>query len=311
VTLDPALLRARAAVLRALRGWLDHQGYLEVPTPVRVVCGALEEHLETVDAAGRPLRTSPELALKRAIAAGLGRVYEIGPCFRAEEEGVHHSLEFTMLEWYRVGASLAEIEADAEALLATALEAAGAAPAPPLARRSLRAALESLCGAQLTAAPTHPQLLACAERLGLALDASLAGDRLALLSLVTAELQQQLDTSGPTVVVEWPAEMTSSTASSASGWAERSELVWRGLELGDGFPFLTDAVQARAAFEAAQTERAARGLPQVELDERYLAALEAGLPAGAGMAMGVDRLVAACLGLERIDDAMAFAWDER
>ena len=70
-------------------------------------------------------------------------------------------------------------------------------------------------------------------------------------------------------------------------------------------------MQARAAFDAAQSERAARGLPQVELDDRYLAALEAGLPSGAGMAMGVDRVVAACLGLPTIGEAMAFAWDDR
>jgi lysyl-tRNA synthetase class 2 len=307
-----AMLGRRAAIVRALRRYLDSEGFVEVQTPLLVRGTTPDVALDSFEIAGAgQLVTSTEYQLKRLAAAGLQRAYTLTQNFRRGERSERHNPEFTMLEWYRVGASLAEIEADAEALLATALEAAGAAPAPPLARRSLRAALESLCGAQLTEAPTHAQLLACAERLGLSLDASLAGDRLALLSLVTAELQQRFDTSGPTVVVEWPAEMTSSTASSASGWAERSELVWRGLELGDGFPFLTDAAQARAAFEAAQTERAARGLPQVELDERYLAALEAGLPAGAGMAMGVDRLVAACLGLERIDDAMAFAWDER
>jgi lysyl-tRNA synthetase class 2 len=282
-----AMLGRRAAIVRALRRYLDSEGFVEVQTPLLVRGTTPDVALDSFEIAGAgQLVTSTEYQLKRLAAAGLQRAYTLTQNFRRGERSERHNPEFTMLEWYRVGASLAEIEADAEALLATALEAAGAAPAPALARRSLRAALESLCGAQLTEAPTHAQLLACAERLGLSLDASLAGDRLALLSLVTAELQQRLDTSGPTVVVEWPAEMTSSTASSASGWAERSELVWRGLELGDGFPFLTEAVQARAAFGAAQMERAARGLPQVELDERYLAALEAGLPAGAGMAMG-------------------------
>jgi len=307
-----AMLGRRAAIVRALRRYLDSEGFVEVQTPLLVRGTTPDVALDSFEIAGSgQLVTSTEYQLKRLAAAGLQRAYTLTQNFRRGEVSDRHNPEFTMLEWYRVGASLKEIEADAEALLRAALEAAGASPFDRLERRSLRAALEDGCGCTLPLPPSLAQLQAAAAKLGLSLDASLAADRLALLSLVTAELQQRLDTRSPTVVVEWPAEMTSSTAAAEDGWAERSELVWRGLELGDGFPFLTEAVQARAAFEAAQTERTARGLPQVELDERYLAALEAGLPAGAGMAMGVDRLVAACLGLERLDDAMAFAWDDR
>ena len=307
-----AMLGRRAAIVRALRRYLDSEGFVEVQTPLLVRGTTPDVALDSFDVAGAgQLATSTEYQLKRLAAAGLPRAYTLTQNFRRGEVSDRHNPEFTMLEWYRVGASLNEIEADAEALLRAALEAAGASPFDRLERRSLRAALEDGCGCPLPLPPSLAQLQAAAAKLGLSLDTSLAADRLALLSLVTAELQQRLDTRSPTVVVEWPAEMTSSTAAAEDGWAERSELVWRGLELGDGFPFLTDAAQARAAFDAAQAERAARGLPQVELDDRYLAALEAGLPAGAGMAMGVDRVVAACLGLPTIGDAMAFAWDDR
>lgn len=307
-----ATLGRRAAIVRALRRYLDSEGFVEVQTPLLVRGTTPDVALDSfeVEGAGQ-LVTSTEYQLKRLAAAGLQRAYTLTQNFRRGEMSDRHNPEFTMLEWYRVGASLTEIEADAEALLRAALEAAGAEPFERLERCSLRAALEALCGQPLLTAPSLAQLQAAAATLGLSLDASLAADRLALLSLVTAELQQRFDTSSPTVVVDWPAEMTSSTAAAEEGWAERSELVWRGLELGDGFPFLTDAAQARAAFESAQSERAARGLPRVELDERYVAALEAGLPPGAGMAMGVDRIVAACLGLPTIGEAMAFAWDER
>lgn len=307
-----AMLGRRAAIVRALRRYLDSEGFVEVQTPLLVRGTTADVALDSFDVEGAgQLVTSTEYQLKRLASAGLPRAYTLTQNFRRGEVSDRHNPEFTMLEWYRVGASLNEIEADAEALLRAALEAAGASPFDRLERCSLRAALEDCCGCALPRPPSLAQLQTAASKLGLALDAVLAADRLALLSLVTAELQQRFDTHSPTVVVEWPAEMTSSTAAAEHGWAERSELVWRGLELGDGFPFLTHAALARAASDAAQAERAARGLPQVELDERYLAALEAGLPAGAGMAMGVDRVVAACLGLPTIGDAMAFAWDDR
>jgi lysyl-tRNA synthetase class 2 len=93
--------------------------------------------------------------------------------------------------------------------------------------------------------------------------------------------------------------------------ALRSELVWRGVELSDGFPFLVDAARQRALFDRELQQRLHRELAVVALDEAYLAMLEAGLPQGAGMALGVDRLVMLATGAERVSEVMAFGWSER
>ena len=267
MTLDPALLRARAAVLRALRGWLDHQGYLEVPTPVRVVCGALEEHLETVDAAGRPLRTSPELALKRAIAAGLGRVYEIGPCFRAEEEGVHHSLEFTMLEWYRVGAGTDELMDEVESLIGAAAEALGQRP-PAFSRRRVDSLLPD--------------------------DGPGAAD--AWFHRWVDAVEPQL--TAPTIVWGYP-PWQAALARVRDGRADRFEVYLGGIELANAFAEEGDPAELRARQDAANLRRCAAGRAPHPVDDAFYAALPA-MPRCAGIALGVDRLVLALTGAPHI-----------
>jgi lysyl-tRNA synthetase class 2 len=127
----------RAHVLRALRGWFADHGYLELQTPVLVPSPALEEHLFAVAAADGFLRTSPEFALKKALATGLGRIYEIGPVLRDREQGPWHAREFTMCEWYRVGAELADAMDECEALIATCSPSgAGSTPRRPRPSRS-------------------------------------------------------------------------------------------------------------------------------------------------------------------------------
>ena len=123
--LDADALRARAVVLRALRRWFDRRGYLEVHTPVLVPSGAMEENLETLAADGGVLHTSPEFAMKRVLGAGLGRIYQITPCFRGEESGPHHHREFTLLEWYRAGAALTDLMDEVEDLIGSCAQALG------------------------------------------------------------------------------------------------------------------------------------------------------------------------------------------
>ena len=267
MTLDPTLLRARATVLRALRGWFDAHGYLEVPTPARVVCGALEEHLETVDAAGRPLRTSPELALKRAVAAGLGRVYEIGPCFRAEEDGVHHSLEFTMLEWYRVGAGTAELMDEVESLVAAAARALGQS-APVFTRRRVDALLADP-GPAAADAWFH-----------------------AWVDAVEPTLTE------PTIVWGYPA-WQAALARVRDGRADRFEVYLGGIELANAFAEEPCAAELLDRQHAANARRAAAGRPPHPVDPAFYDALPA-MPRCAGIALGVDRLVLALTGAPHI-----------
>ena len=112
---------------------MDANGYLEVHTPALVHAPAMEEHLEPVSVGDKFLHTSPEFAMKRVLSAGLHRIYQITPCFREEEVGIHHSREFTMLEWYRAGAGSWELMDDVEELIGATARALGQ-PAPSFSR---------------------------------------------------------------------------------------------------------------------------------------------------------------------------------
>jgi len=131
----------------------------------------------------------------------------------------------------------------------------------------------------------------------------------ALFTLLLDEVQRGLGPDRPVWLVRWPAFLGSSVADRADGVVDRSELFVRGLEISDGFPFARDPAAQRARFEAANVERGRLGLPAVALDERYLAELDR-LPAGAGMAVGVDRLLMMLTGAARIDEVVAFPWAE-
>ena len=133
----PRQLRARAHIIHAIRTWMNDNGYLEVHTPILVDAPAMEEHLEAVGVGERFLHTSPEFAMKRILSAGLGRIYQITPCFREEEVGIHHSREFTMLEWYRVGAGTDELMDDVASLFGKAAQAVDKPP-PVFKRRAVQ-----------------------------------------------------------------------------------------------------------------------------------------------------------------------------
>ena len=259
--MDAALLRVRARCLSALRRWFDAQGYLEVHTPSIVPTPALEEHLEPVPAGGAFLHTSPELAMKRVLAAGLHRIYQICPCFREEELGVHHSREFTLLEWYRAGAGTAELMDDTEALIGACAAALGLA-APVFARVAVDALI----------------------------DPALAPED--WFFRWVDEVEPGL--TGPTIVYGYPA-WQAALATVRDGRADRFEVYLGGMELANAFAEEPDPGVIRARFAASAAARRAMGRVPHAVDERFLAALP-GMPRCAGIALGVDRLVMALTG---------------
>lgn len=260
------MLRARAAILQAVRAWFVREGYLEVQPPTLVASGAMEEHLEPVTVPGLgQLHTSPEFALKKVLAAGLGRIYAIVPCFRREEEGVHHRLEFTMLEWYRVGAGTAELMDEVEALVAVAADAVGAAR-PEFTRRRVRDLLSP-------ALPPDDWFYQWVDA-------------------VEPTLTE------PTIVHGYPA-WQSALARLRDGEADRFEVYLGGLELANAFAEETDAAELRARWATVNAARTAAGRPPHPVDEAFLAAVDR-MPRCAGIALGIDRLVMALAGAEDI-----------
>lgn len=252
----PDLLRARAQILRALRGWFESNGYLELHTAALVRCPALEEHLEPVAVGDQFLHTSPEFAMKRALAAGLCRIYQITPCFREEERGVHHAREFTMLEWYRVGAGTAELMDEVESLCAAAAAAVGQ-PAPAFERRAVASLLAD-----------H-------------------GDPDDWFYRWVSEVEPTL--TRPSIVHGYP-PWQAALARVRGEVADRFEVYLGGVELANAFAEETDPDTLRARFAASAATRQALGRRPHPTDEALLAAT-ARMPRCAGIALGVDRLV--------------------
>jgi lysyl-tRNA synthetase class 2 len=280
-------LRARASVLRALRRWFDEQGYLEVQTPVVVPSPALEEHLHAFRAGDGFLRTSPEFALKKALASGLGRVVEIGPCFRDREAGPWHASEFTMCEWYRVGADLDDGMDEVEELIGVAARALGVPPPGPIPRRTVREVFQAACGVDLARAG--------------ALEISGRDEPwdTAFFRRWVTDVEPGL---GTTFVTDWPASQAALARVRDDGAlpvALRFEVYVNGIELANAFHELTDPVELRRRFAESNAARAAAGEEPHPIDHDLVAAVRR-IPRTTGVAMGVDRLVAALAGWDSL-----------
>jgi lysyl-tRNA synthetase class 2 len=309
-------LEARARILRAVRGWFEGQGFVEVDTPARVRSPGQEVHLEAIAAGdGHWLITSPEYHMKRLVAAGLPRIVQIGKCWRAEEVGPHHRGEFTMVEWYRARAPLAALADDCEALLRAAAVAAGRDQAAldlaaPFARTTVRDLWARHAGIELHGDEDAAALRAKAEAAGVALGSAVAWDDI-FYQVFLDRIEPQLAAAGPTFVFDWPAPLAALARVKPDDprVVERFELYAGGLELANAFGELTDPVEQRRRFEDEARARAARGRQVYPIDEALLSALPL-MPPTAGIALGFDRLVMLVLGARDIGEVVAFG-DER
>ena len=259
-------LRARAHILQAIRSWMDANGYLEVHTPTLVHAPAMEEDLEPVRVGDAFLHSSPEFAMKRFLCEGLQRIYQITPCFREEEVGVHHSREFTMLEWYRAGAGSWELMDDVEALIGAAAHAVGQ-PAPSFDRTAVSA------------------LMAEAGHID-------DGDEDRWFRTWVDAVEPRL--TSPTIVYGYPA-WQAALAQVRGHLADRFEVYPSGLEIGNAFAEEGDAQTLRDRFTHSAQRRKAAGRTPHPTDEALLAATPR-MPRCAGIAVGIDRLVMALTG---------------
>jgi elongation factor P--(R)-beta-lysine ligase len=311
-----AALEARARIVREIRAYFEAQGFLEVSTPARVRSPGQEVHLDAIaagqaDGEGRWLVTSPEYHLKRLVAAGLPRIFEIARCWRADETGPHHRTEFTMLEWYRAGEPLDTLAADCEALVEVAVRGAGADPSArglgaPFARTTVRDLFARHAGVALDGDEPASALRARVEEAGVALGTATAWDDI-FYQVFLDRIEPVLARSGPTFVFDWPAPLGALARPKPGDprVVERFELYAGGLELANAFGELTDAAEQRRRFEAEARVRAARGKVVYPIDEALLEALPR-MPPTAGIALGLDRLIMLALGAADISEVLAF-----
>lgn len=317
---DLHALRLRAELLARIRAFFAARKVLEVETPLLSAAAIPDPHLAsfaTVYSGPGPrngqtvyLHTSPEFPMKRLLAAGSGCIYQIARVFRNGEAGRRHNPEFTLLEWYRVGFDHHQLMAEV-AELVTAL----------LGERRTLAEPESLTYQQafqqyLELNPhraTVAELAACAERQGVSIPPGMPADQLDpwLDLLLTQRIEAHLGRGRLCFLYDYPASQAALARLGPGDppVGERFELYLDGIELANGFHELGDAVEQRRRFAAENAARQAHGLPVMPVDENLLAALDAGLPECAGVALGVDRLVLLAAGKTALAEVLAFPFE--
>ncbi len=298
-------LEKRGQLLADLREFMGERGVLEIDTPV-IASGVIPErdlqNLSTVT--GDYLVSSPEASLKRALAAGLNDVYSLGHVFRSDEAGRWHSPEFCILEWYRRGLDLEAIIGETSVLLSQILGKPVAAP------RTFVDVFTKIVGLDPFSANTS-SLAHAAHDLGVAPDASTdSNDRAMWIDcLMSLVVQPVLGAEQPVCVTHFPIGDGSLVAPAKDKrTALRFEIYYHGVELANGAEELTDPdlAKRRMRFHTLGTT-----VPSSAIDQKLLSAMQHGVPACAGVALGVDRLLALQLGHHKISSVMPFAWKRR
>jgi lysyl-tRNA synthetase class 2 len=307
-------LKRRAELVDRLRRFFAERGVLEVETPVLGAAAATDLHLasfSTTLSTAPPrtlwLQTSPELHMKRLLAAGSGPIWQLCKAFRDGEAGRRHNPEFTMLEWYRPGWDHHQLMDEVEALLrATLPQLAGAPAAEKLAYRE----------AFLRHAGIDPFVDDGATLCWRAAELGTVGSpdwpREEWLHLLLARVvEPKLGRGHVTFLHDFPAAEAALARlrDDDPPVAERFEAFVEGVELANGYHELADPHEQERRFAADLAARHERGLPEVPADERLLAALTHGFPDCAGVALGFDRLVMLALGAASIDEVIAFPID--
>ncbi len=305
-------LKARAMLLQRLRRFFDERDFFEVETPLLSRDTVVDRHLHPIQVdrhqiTGQQsdtqkivfLQTSPEFAMKRLLAAGAVAIYQICKSFRAGETGSRHNPEFTMLEWYRVGDDMEQGVQRLEDLIQTILDT------KPASRISYRDAF-------LNATGLDP-FIASIEQLAVLSKLESELDRDEHLNVILSrDVEPHLGTEAPEVLYHYPASQAALAKTKTEAGvdvAERFEIYYRGVELANGYHELLDPDELIARNENTNQQRIADGQHALPTDSRLLAAMRLGMPACAGVALGVDRLLMLAVQEDCIQNVIAFPFD--
>lgn len=329
-------IRRRHEALARVRRFFEERGFCEVETQMLVPAPTTEPHIDPLEVwvrtspegerALRFLHTSPELSLKRVLAGGAERVFQVARVFRDGERGPIHLPEFTLLEWYRAGGTLDDLLADTEALLEALAEAFWGGPKIPLRgggeldvrgpfpRKSVAELFAEHAGIDLSAALLEMEagnalaLVEAAKRAGFSLRPG-ADFEDAFFQVMGSAVEPALPKDRPLVVERWPKQMAvlSRLLDDDPRYAGRFELYAGGLELANAFDELTDPEEQRARFWDDNRARKALGKPELPFDEVFLEELSR-MPRSAGIALGLDRVLLLLFQAERIDEVYALPW---
>lgn len=304
-------LRKRAVILTEIRRFFADRHVLEVETPAMSQASVTDVHLFSFQtqlissgaAVGRTLymMTSPEYHMKRLLAAGSGSIYQLGRSFRNEESGRLHNPEFTMLEWYRLDYDMMQLINEVDELLQRILDCDVAE------KLSYQQVFRDYLAIDPLVANIQ-QLREAAAKLNLN-DADKEEDPDTLLQFLFVEgIEPLIGRDKPVVIYHYPASQAALAKINDKDCriAERFEFYFKGIELANGFHELTNFTEQRQRFEQDNRRRVARSLTESLIDENFIAALQYGLPACSGVALGVDRLVMLALKATKLSEVMAF-----
>lgn len=304
-------MRRRMKMYTDIRLFFAERAVVEVETPILSLYGSTDVHIDSFETRWSEqtlyLQTSPEFAMKKLLAQGMGDCFQLCKVFRHEAAGKNHRPEFTMLEWYRLGFSLQQLIDEVAELVKRVLEK----PQLPVEQLTYQQAFQTV------GINPHSDSLATlkqkTEKLSGYLPA-LADDRDEWLDFIlVTQIEQHLGRDKLTFLTHYPATMAALAKKrvNAEGHpvAQRFELYYQGIELANGFDELTDAEEQLARFEADNQTRKALGKKIVSIDKSLIAALESGLPDCAGVAVGIDRLLMLAQGEHSLDSVMLSARD--
>jgi lysyl-tRNA synthetase class 2 len=294
-------LITRARVIQAIRNFFVENDYLEIETPIRMPAPAPESHIDAVESGNWFLQTSPEICMKRLLAAGFPRIFQICKCFRQAERGRLHLPEMTLLEWYRADSNYLDMMNECEALI---LGVAG--------EMGLKEDILPYQGTQIRLTPPWPRIRVsdAFDRFGsISLNAALAHDQFD--EIMVAEIEPKLERSRPVYLYDYPAcrGALARLKPQDSRYAERFELYIGGLEICNAFSELTDAAEQSARFERELAYRRESGKRVYPLPHKFLEALK-DMPEASGNALGMDRLAMIFADASAIEDVVAFAPEE-
>ena len=293
-------LQQRGRILQGIRQFFIGKGYLEVETPHRIPTPAPESHIDAIPSGPWFLHTSPELCMKRMMAAGYEKIFQICRCWREKERGSQHLPEFTLLEWYRAGADYLSLMEECEGLIRFVAKAIGLEQkiifrgreidlSEPWEKISVKETFR--CYSQTSMAKALAQNL--------------------FDEIMVQDIEPRLGVKKPTFIYDYPAERgaLARLKREDSSIAERFELYINGLELANGFSELVDSEEQRKRFLHENENRQRLGKPIYTLPEKFLDELKE-MPLSAGIALGVDRLVMVFLDADLIDEVVAFTPEE-
>jgi len=292
-----------------IRVFFKEKHFQEVKTPILVTCPGTEPNLEVFETYFKLgaktikyfLSTSPELNLKKLLAEGAEKIFEIAPVFRNGEKTNRHAPEFTMLEWYRAFAGLNSIKMDSIELIEAMAGHLKVDGPKEVLTFTVAELFKKHCNFDLKPETSMAELKKLAEMLSVDVDAATCIDDYFYLIFID-KIENKWAQDQLVFVEKYPPYQAALARIGADGWAERFEVYWRGFELGNAFHELNDpALQKQRALEDLKKKKA-QAKTEINLDAQFFAALEFGLPPSAGIALGLERLYMALRNLNEISD---------